>query len=174
LVDQWKLIRGVKEWKQYRIEGDLPFFKPYSKSSVYLASLKKTVTILFTTLYLLASTGILVGQHVCMGRVKEVALFKQQEKKCNMSAEMHKSMKDCCEDEWSLTKIEDNQQASVHSEIPNTNYTLLYEVPYSTFLVVMDEQEEKVEVKNTGPPDIPKPNLYITYQSLKIPAAIQS
>tara|TARA_R110001599_G_scaffold19503_3_gene74645 strand:- start:10539 stop:10949 length:411 start_codon:yes stop_codon:yes gene_type:complete len=136
--------------------------------------LKKSVTILFTTLYLLASTGILVGQHVCMGMIKETALFKQQEKKCTMSAEMHKSMKDCCEDEWSLTKIEDNQQASVLSYVPNTNYHLLYEVPYSTFLVVMDEQEEKVEVKNTGPPDIPKLDLYIRYHSLKIPAALQS
>ncbi|WP_323757841.1 HYC_CC_PP family protein [Roseivirga sp.] len=139
-----------------------------------MARLKKTVTILFTTLYLLASTGILVGQHVCMGMIKETALFKQQEKKCNMSAEMHKSMKDCCEDEWSLTKIEDNQQASVHNEILNANYYLLYEVPYSAFLVVMAEQEEILEVKNTGPPDIPKPDLYITYHSLKIPAAIQS
>lgn len=91
-----------------------------------------------------------------------------------MSAEMHKSMKDCCEDEWSLKKIEDNQQASTHNEIPNANYFLLYEVPFSTFLVVMDKQEEKVEVKNTGPPDIPKPDLYIAYHSLKIPSALQS
>lgn len=91
-----------------------------------------------------------------------------------MSAEMHKSMKDCCEDEWSLTKIEDNQQASVISDIPSANYYLLYEVPYSEFLLVMDEQEEKVEVKNTGPPDVPKLDLYITYHSLKIPAALQS
>ena len=169
-----KVVSPSKQWKQYRIEGDLPLLKPYSKTSVYLASLKKSVTILFTTLYLLASTGILVGQHVCMGRIKETALFKQQEKKCNMSAEMHKSMKDCCEDEWSLTKIEDTQQASALNGIPNANYHLLYEVPYSELLVVMDEKEEKVEVKNTGPPDVPKLDLYIAYHSLKIPAALQS
>ncbi|WP_132644120.1 HYC_CC_PP family protein [Roseivirga ehrenbergii] len=136
--------------------------------------MKKSATILFTTLYLLASTGILVGQHVCMGRVKEAALFKQQEKKCNMSAEMHKSMKDCCEDEWSLTKIEDDQHAAAHYQIPVANYHLLYEMPYSEFLVIMDEKEEKVEVNNTGPPDIPKLDLYIAYHSLKIPAALQS
>ncbi|MGW8121406.1 HYC_CC_PP family protein [Roseivirga echinicomitans] len=134
--------------------------------------MKKSVTILFTLLYMFASTGMLVGQHICMGSIKEAALLNQQKKECTMSADMHKSMKDCCQDEWSLTKIEDNQQASALSNIPNANYHLLYEVPYSTFLVLLDEQEEKVEVKNTGPPDIPKPELYIAYHSLKIPSAL--
>jgi hypothetical protein len=109
-----------------------------------------------------------------MGRVKEQALFKQQEKQCNMSAEMHKSMKDCCEDEWSLEKVEDVQQASAYSASPSPEYHLIYEVPFSTFLLQQNDQEELVEVRNTGPPDIPKPDFYIAYQSLKIPSALQS
>ncbi len=63
--------------------------------------MKKTVTILFTALYLLTTSGVLVGQHLCMGRVKESALFKKVEKQCMGMPEMHMTMKDCCHDEWS-------------------------------------------------------------------------
>ena len=115
--------------------------------------LKRTATILFSCLYLLASSGVLVGQHVCMGRVKEKALFAQQEKQCNMSAEMHQSMKDCCEDEWLLEKVEDDQQASTYNAPPTPNFHLIYEVPYSDFLLFLSHEEANLEVRNTGPPD---------------------
>lgn len=140
-------------------------------------SLKRTATILFTALYLLASSGILVGQHLCMGRVKETALFKKVEKNCGMSMEMHgemEGMEGCCDDEWVLQKVEDEQQVSSVNEIPTTNYHLLYETPFNEFIALLISQEEDVEVQNTGPPDISAPDLFILYHTLKIPSALQS
>ncbi|MFT6872947.1 MAG: hypothetical protein ACJAVN_001959 [Roseivirga sp.] len=125
-------------------------------------------------LYLMASSGILVGQHVCMDRVKETAIFQKVEKNCGMTQAMHEDMPDCCNDEWALEIVEDDQQISVVTDTPIGIYHLLFEVPYSDFELLMTSQEDKVEVNNTGPPDIPAPDLTILYHSLKIPAALQS
>lgn len=122
----------------------------------------------------MASSGILVGQHLCMGRVKETALFKKVEKNCGMSMEMHQNMEGCCDDEWVLQKVEDDQQISLVNEIPVTNYHLLYETPFNEFIALLISQEEDVEVQNTGPPDISIPDLFILYHTLKIPFDLQS
>lgn len=147
---------------------------PYSETSVYLQRLKRTATILFTMLYLLSSSGILVGQHLCMDRVKETSLFKKVESKCGMDMHMHADMEDCCDDKWALKIIEDDQQISVSSDVPSAVYHLLFEIPFVDFEALVLAQQDKVEVNNTGPPDIPKPDLTILYHSLKIPAALQS
>lgn len=112
-----------------------------------------------------------------MGRVKETALFKKVEKNCGMSMEMHAEMEgmdDCCDDEWALQKVEDDQQISLAKDIPSANYHLLYETPLNEFIAQLTSQEEEIETKNTGPPDISTPDLFILYHSLKIPAALQS
>jgi hypothetical protein len=136
--------------------------------------LKKTVTILFTALYLLTTSGILVGQHMCMGRVKESALFKQVEKQCMGMPEMHMNMKDCCHDEWSLEKIEDSQQMAFSDDLPQANYFLLFETALTSVIELSINQEFEIETRNTGPPDIPATEFYIKYHSLKIPSALQS
>jgi len=73
-----------------------------------------------------------------------------------------------------LEIVEDDQQISVGTDTPIGIYHLLFEVPYSDFELLMTSQEDKVEVNNTGPPDIPAQDLTILYHSLKIPAALQS
>lgn len=135
-----------------------------------MPNLKRSIIICFSALYLLASTGVLLGQHVCMGRIKETALFKQVEKQCNMSMEMHKEMKDCCDDEWELKKIEDNQQQTISKNLSAVDYHLLYQVPFQDLTVHFFIQDQEIEIKNTGPPDIGSPGLYIRYHSLKIPS----
>ena len=125
-------------------------------------------------LYLLASSGVLMGNHLCMGRVKDTALFSKVEKSCGMSMEMHKDMEGCCDDEWSLEKVEDDQQVSTAQNIPDANYHLLYEVPFNELLSSLVSLEDEIEINNTGPPDIPAPDLFILYHNLKIPSALQS
>ena len=125
--------------------------------------MKNTVTILFTALYLFTSTGILVGQHMCMGRVKESALFKKVEKQCMGMPEMHTNMEDCCHDEWSLEKIEDSQQMAFSDDLPQANYFLLFEAALSSVTELSINQEYEIETRNTGPPDIPAPEFYIKY-----------
>jgi len=139
-----------------------------------LTKLKRNATILFTVFYLLASSGVMVGQHLCMGRVQETSLFKKVEKQCGMSMEMHQDMKDCCENEWSLEKVEDDQQVSIGLELADADYNLLYEIPFNEIVASLNTTEEVVLFQNTGPPDISEPDLFILYHSLKIPSDLQS
>ncbi len=109
-----------------------------------------------------------------MGRVKDSALFKKVEKNCGMSMEMHQDMEGCCDDQWGLEIIEDVQQLTSFQDAPLTSYHLLYEVPFSELVTIIIDQQDKVELKNTGPPDIHQPEYYIFYHNLKIPSDSQS
>ena len=139
-----------------------------------MRNLKRAATILFSFVYLMATSGILVGQHLCMGRVKQIALFQKTEKKCCMSGEEHKGLTPCCEDVWSLEKVEDDQQAGSLKKAPDTSYHLLYAITFCELIVNLGSQEEEVEVNNTDPPDWIPTDLNILFHNLKIPAALQS
>lgn len=136
--------------------------------------LKRTLTILFVAVYFITSSGVLFGEHLCMGRVKESALFKKVERQCGMSMEMHTDMDHCCDDQWSLKVVDDEQQMTAFQDAPFTNYHLLYEAPFSELVTLIIDQEDEVELKNTGPPDIHQPELYIFFHNLKIPSGLQS
>ena len=137
-------------------------------------NLKRAAIILFSFVYHMATSGILVGQHLCMGRVKHSALFQKTEKKCCMSGEEHEGLMPCCEDTWSLEKVEDDQQADSLKKAPDTRYHLLYVITFCELIVKLIPQEEEVEVNNTGPPDLAPTDLNILFHNLKIPAALQS
>ena len=137
-------------------------------------NLKRAATILFSFVYLMATSGILVGQHLCMGRIKYSALFQKTEKKCCMSGEEHEGLMPCCEDTWSLEKVEDDQQADSLKKAPDTRYHLLYAITFSELIVNFRSQEEELEVNDTGPPDWVPIDLNILFHNLKIPAALQS
>lgn len=109
-----------------------------------------------------------------MGRVKETALFKKVEVQCGMAMEMHQDMDDCCDDEWSLKKVEDSQHSVAFKDVPATNYFLLAEISFIEFQPIQLVSDSKVEIKNTGPPDTSQPDLFLLYQNLKIPFGSQS
>lgn len=141
----------------------------FSKSCVYCQSLKRLVTILFTITYLVTTSGVLTGQHLCMGRVKHRAVFEKPASDCGMGMEMEKDTEGCCDDEWILQKVEDDQQVSAEKTLPKATYHLLYEVPLYDWQLTLSQQTDESEIRNTGPPDIPHPDLNILYHSLKIP-----
>lgn len=91
-----------------------------------------------------------------------------------MNMDMHKDMEGCCDDEWSLEKVEDDQQVVAGKEVPAAKYHLLHDNPFKELISLLVSQEDEVDTKNTGPPDIVPPDLCILYHSLKIPAALQS
>lgn len=136
--------------------------------------LKRALTILFVAVYFITSSGVLFGEHLCMGRVKETALFKKVETQCGMSMDMHADMDHCCDDQWNLEIIDDEQQLTTFQDAPLTNYHLLYETSFSELVVLINKTEDKVELKNTGPPDIRQPELYLIFHNLKIPSGLQS
>lgn len=86
-----------------------------------------------------------------------------------MSSDMHQGMEDCCDDEWSLEVIEDFQQISSIQVTPLSQYFLLFEIDFS--LLNIDEETDKhLILTNNGPPDLHQPDLYLLFQSLKIPS----
>lgn len=92
-----------------------------------------------------------------------------------MSGEEHKGLMPCCEDVWSLEKVEDDQQAGSFKKAPDTRYHLLYAITFSELIVnPVGSQEEELEVNDTGPPDWVPTDLNILFHNLKIPAALQS
>lgn len=137
-------------------------------------TLKRAFTILITAIFFITSSGVVFGQHVCMGIVKSKALYKKASEDCEMPMMAHEKAEDCCHDEWLLEKIEDHQQISLFQEISATSYHLLYEVSFKQFEVWLPSQEEDVEAQNTDPPDLQLPSRFILYKSLKIPFALQS
>lgn len=139
-----------------------------------MSGLKRSLTILFVAVYFITNSGVLFGEHLCMGRVKESALFKKAEKDCGMSMDMHANMNDCCNDQWELKVIDDDQQITAFQDAPFTNYHLLYESPFAELVALIIDLEDEVELKNTGPPDIQQPELYIFFHNLKIPSGLQS
>ncbi len=125
-------------------------------------------------LYLLTSSGILVGQHLCMGRVKQASLFSEVKKDCDMEMDMHGMMDDCCDDEMVLEIIEDEQQYVETEKAPETGYFLIYA---TAFVLLNDlDVEDRLDIvrNDSGPPDIGHPDKYILFHNLKIPAALQS
>lgn len=136
--------------------------------------LKRAFTILIAIVFLITSSGVVFGQHICMGIVKSKALYKKASEDCKMQMMSHEKAEDCCHDEWSLEKIESDSQISLFQQIPVASYHVLYEVPFNQFIVWPPSQEGDVETQNTDPPDPSLPYLFILYQSLKIPFASQS
>jgi len=139
-----------------------------------LSRLKQLLTISFTFIYFVASSGILLGQHFCMGRVNQSALFKKVEVKCGMSEAMHADMDDCCDDEWSLEIIEDEQQVSNLLQAPKGNFFVLFDIILPEVWIGLNEATEKSILHDNGPPDLASPPLYLFYSHLKIPADLQS
>ena len=136
--------------------------------------LKRFLTIAFTLIYTVSTSGILIGQHLCMGRVNHSALFKQVDAKCGMTAEMHPETDGCCEDDWSLEIVEDEQQFGSSIKAPKANFHLLYEIQIPSFISKINEPLGNVFLDDKGPPDKVEIPLYLFYNTLKIPADIQS
>ncbi len=136
--------------------------------------LKRTLTIFFTALYFIASSGVLFGQHICMGRVQESALFTHADSQCGMSMEMHTGMDGCCDNEWSLEIIEDDQQITAFQDAPNATFYLLFETSLTEYFLSLTEEQNHNEFNDSGPPDINTPELYLFYHNLKIPSGLQS
>jgi hypothetical protein len=107
-----------------------------------------------------------------MGRVKDAALFKKVEKDCGM--DMPVDMEDCCDDEWSFEIIEDDQQASYQLMAPVATFFVLYEISLNDIVVSEASESKRLFHTDQGPPDKGETALYLFYQSLKIPAALQS
>lgn len=107
-----------------------------------------------------------------MDRVVKSSLFKKVNEDCGM--EMPMEMEDCCDDEWSLEIIEDEQQLSDILQTPKGSFFVIYEIRLPEFIFGVSETAEKPFLTAHGPPNKVTPPLYVYYHSLKIPSDLQS
>ena len=88
--------------------------------------------------------------------------------------DMHMDMDDCCDDEWSVEIVDDEQQFSNSLTAPKGNYFVLYEVAIPELILDSTDTDSTILVADNGPPDKANPPLYLFYNNIKIPADLQS
>lgn len=91
-----------------------------------------------------------------------------------MSSDMHKDMDGCCDDDWSVKIIEDEQQLSNNLQAPKANFFVLYEVLIPNLTPQGESIQKKTVFSSEGPPIHLGPPLYLYFQNLKLPADQQS
>lgn len=134
--------------------------------------MKRGLSILLALIYLTTSAGVIIGEHICMGEVKERALYKKASEDCEMMMMEHHQKGDCCEDEWYLQKLETDHQTNQFNSISDGIFYVLYDVPLGELPQRITETNQWTEIKNNGPPDRQEPPLFILFNSLKIPTEL--
>lgn len=109
-----------------------------------------------------------------MGRVNESALFKKVDTKCGMDMDMHMDMDDCCDDEWSVEIVDDEQQLTNSLTAPKANYFVLYELVLPELALETSATDSTIVLADNGPPDKATPPLYLYYSNIKIPSDLHS
>jgi len=91
-----------------------------------------------------------------MGREHHSSLFSFESKKCACSVYQRANVKNCCEDETELVKIENDQVHSSSTDMPQTDWSVL---PVLTFELKDINFSESVSIQvvsyDLPPPKIP-------------------
>ncbi len=75
----------------------------------YLCNMKRSVTIVFLSFYVLISLGLTINLHYCGGQLESLDLFGNTESCCCGGETMNKS---CCENQFLYFEISDEQRVS--------------------------------------------------------------
>jgi len=90
--------------------------------------MKRLVTISLLLIYLTFSVGIVVGYHVCGGKLAEITLFKQP-KTCCSDANTEKS---CCHNSVAIFKITSDYSGDVAvPDVPQVEFIVLVQSVFS-------------------------------------------
>jgi hypothetical protein len=79
--------------------------------------MKKMLLVILSCLYLVATSGMQVQQHYCMGKLRSSSIGFKEAKTCN-SCGMEVGSNHCCHDEAQWLKVDDNHQATTSGFIP--------------------------------------------------------
>lgn len=76
--------------------------------------MKRLLTLILAILYMGSSTGATFHMHYCMGKLVEVNLWHEDDKKCGNCGTEQSSVcsKKCCKDEHKTVKLENDQKAT--------------------------------------------------------------
>ena len=117
----------------------------------------KLFAIAFTCVYLTLTVGVAHTTHYCMGRVKSSSYFTFESQKCFCALFALPSSKSCCDDESTLTKIEDDHAASPAISVSPEFYAICkLELPAPD---AKSSLSSPPSAHNEGPPgDTPRPS----------------
>ena len=139
-----------------------------STISVYFCeTMKKSLLILVTALYMVVTCGISINFHYCMGKLKSVAVGQAQNDHCEDCGMVSKKSA-CCHDDTKWLKVDDNHQ-SAYSSINFQAPTFLLTPPERFILTPPLFSTALVTVNNNSPPIIVSgTSLTILYRNFRI------
>ncbi|MBA2500858.1 MAG: hypothetical protein H0V30_14125 [Chitinophagaceae bacterium] len=76
--------------------------------------MKKTALFILTLSYLLFTSGLIINSHYCMNRLSSMELFSGKSDICSQCGMDNNDLNDCCHDETTIVKLQDDHFASYH------------------------------------------------------------
>ncbi len=128
--------------------------------------MKKILLTIVTLIYLMASSGIAMDVHYCMGEKVGVDFAISSNEKCGKCG-MKEKKGGCCKDEHHFYKYENS-----HKNVPNY-FLNIFEIVAVTPIYYFDREflfykESTSSYKANAPPDITQPLLYIRNRNFRI------
>jgi hypothetical protein len=114
------------------------------------------MAILFASVYLVFSVGVLKATHFCMGREASVRYFTAESKKCPCSL-FAGEKNSCCDDEHNLLRLENEQKTVVAFTLPVPQWMELQDLSLTTshFNLQVTQPEQPERSFSLPPPKIP-------------------
>ena len=124
---------------------------------VYLWSVKRTVIILLSAVYLLSGLGIAASSHYCCGILQSTTLFRDTKPDCKMASHM----KDCCKTKKQYFKVKDQHFGtpafSLNANLFHTIIQSIYHLDLSLAYLNIGH----ISINSHGPPNRLKTCIYI-------------
>jgi hypothetical protein len=116
-------------------------------------AMKKWMLAILSCLYLVATSGMQIQHHYCMGRLKATSIGFLESKKCDTCG-MEAGSSRCCHDESQWVKVKDNHAAAIlNTDIP-TPFVLCLPPVVHFFARAAIFQAERLSVNNHSPPPL--------------------
>lgn len=124
--------------------------------------MKKVLTILFSSLLMVATVGLTVNKHYCGGMLMMTSVYTQHELCGDMTMP-----EDCCEDESIVFNVEDDFQ------LVFSQFSLTPDISGDVIQPIASDLEEagssfNISFFEEGSPPYPEPKIYIRAQSFLI------
>ncbi len=115
--------------------------------------MQKMLFLILSCLYLVATSGMQVQQHYCMGHLKATTVGFHESKKCSTCG-MEAGNSECCHDESQWLKVNDNHQAAVTTGSVPTPFVMDLPPVQHYFLQPTAQHVITAQVNNHSPPPL--------------------
>jgi hypothetical protein len=140
---------------------------PVTLHQQYHTDLKKLVTGILALLYLLASSGVVLNVHYCMGQMAGVEVYADHDDTCGKCG-MKEQQGGCCSDELKVYKLEDaHKQVTALQATPNPDQAgLLLPTALPDWQLPAEPNDLVTDIH--PPPDLSSPPIYLANRVFRI------